>query len=154
MTNLTLSSKELLNPTTDVLNNSFISIESQHLFCNNCDNDVDNVSSLTFKISSIDGVKEFTLPPASAIELTQLAILFGVSHAFSSRVIFNTLPGFEISFIRNSDQSVRVSFLADKDILTFMGLSTSCASVHTTIAISELNVIEDSIRATLAPCQN
>ena len=153
MSNIVLAPFDFQTSTTAPRSSSFISISSQHLFCNNCDTDVETVSSLTFKISNVDGVKEFTLPPASSIELTQLALLFGVCHAFSSRVVFSTLPGFEISFLRDSEDSIQITFSADKEILTFMGLSTSCSSVITNIAIPDLEAIEDSIRNTLFLCQ-
>ncbi len=153
VSNTVLAPFDFQTPSATIQNDSFISISSQHLFCNNCDNDVETVSSLTFKISNVDGVKEFTLPPASSIELTQLAMLFGVCHAFSSKVVFSTLPGFEISFLRDCEDSVQVTFSADKEILTFMGLSTSCSSVMTTIAIADLETIETSIRNTLFLCQ-
>ena len=133
---------------------SFLSVESQHIFCKNCDSDVENVASLTFKITDIDGVKEFTLPPASSIELTQLAVLFGTSHAASRRLSFNTLPGFEISMIRNSDQAVQISFQADQEVLHFMGLSMSCECINTYVAIDDLEEIEASIRKSIIDCSN
>ena len=139
---------------TKSIEKSFIAIESQHLFCNSCDTDVESVASLTFKISNVNGVNEFTLPPMSSIEITQLAVLFGTSHTFSSRVNFNTLPGFEISFKKNSDSTVRISFLAEPELLTFMGLDQSCSSTHATLEISDLTELEESIRQAAQKCNN
>ena len=55
---------------------SFISLESEHLFCNNCDPNVECVVSLTFKISNATGVNDFTMPQMSSIEINQLGVLF------------------------------------------------------------------------------
>jgi hypothetical protein len=134
------------------LNTSIVSISSQHFACSACDSESESVASITFKLSSADGVKEFTLPPASSFELTQLAVLFGTSHTASQRIKFDTIPGFEVSFLRNSDTTVRVSFLADQQLMHFMGLESSCSSAHATIATSELSDLEDAIRASFAPC--
>jgi len=134
------------------LNTSIVSISSQHFACSACDSESESVASITFKLSSADGVKEFTLPPASSFELTQLAVLFGTSHTASQRIKFDTIPGFEVSFLRNSDTTVRVSFLADQQLMHFMGLESSCSSAHATIATSELPDLEDAIRASFAPC--
>jgi hypothetical protein len=134
------------------LNTSIVSISSQHFACSACDSESESVASITFKLSSADGVKEFTLPPASSFELTQLAVLFGTSHTASQRIKFDTIPGFEVSFLRNSDTTVRVSFLADQQLMHFMGLDSSCSSAHATIATSELPDLEDAIRASFAPC--
>ena len=153
MTNIALAPFDLQALTSTARSTSFISVSSQHLFCNNCDADSETVTSLTLKISNDDGVKEFTLPPASTIELTQLAMLFGVCHAFSSPIVFSTLPGFEISFLRDFEDSVQITFSADKEILTFMGLNTSCSNITTRIAIHDLEAIEESIRNTLFLCQ-
>jgi len=133
-------------------NTSVVSISSQHFACSRCDSESESVASITFKLSSADGVKEFTLPPASSFELTQLAALFGTSHTASQRIKFDTIPGFEVSFLRNSDTTVRVSFLADQQLMHFMGLESSCSSAHATIATSELSDLEDAIRASFAPC--
>jgi len=130
-----------------------ISISSQHIFCSNCDSNSELVSSLTFTFSDIDGVKSFTLPPASNIELNQLAVMFGTSHSFSSRIVFNSLPGFEISILQNSESTIRVSFLADTQLLRFMGLSQACASVNSTVAISELPALEQAIRSASKLCK-
>jgi hypothetical protein len=132
--------------------NSVISVKSQHMFCNQCNKEASAVNAITFIISDSDGVKEFTLPPASSFELTQLAVLFGTSHTASQRIKFDTIPGFEVSFLRNSDTTVRVSFLADQQLMHFMGLESSCSSAHATIATSELPGLEDAIRASFAPC--
>jgi|688.fasta_scaffold272138_3 hypothetical protein len=131
---------------------SIVSISSQHFACSGCGSESESVASITFKLSSADGVKEFTLPPASSFELTQLAVLFGTSHTASQRVKFDDIPGFEVSFLRNSDTTVRVSFLADQQLMHFMGLEGSCSSVHATIAIGELSDLEDAIRASFTPC--
>ena len=133
-------------------NTSVISVNSQHLACSGCDSESESVASITFKLSSADGVKEFTLPPASSFELTQLAVLFGTSHTASQRVKFDTIPGFEVSFQRNSDTTVRISFLSDQQLMHFMGLEGSCSSAHATIAISELSDLEDAIYASFTPC--
>jgi hypothetical protein len=135
------------------LNTSIISVSSQHFACSGCDSESESVASITFKFSSADGVKEFTLPPASSFELTQLAVLFGTSHTASQRVKFDAIPGFEVSFLRNSDTTVRISFLADQQLMHFMGLEGSCSSTHATIAISELPDLEDAIRASFMPCK-
>ena len=134
------------------LNTSVISISSQHFACSECDSESESVASITFKLSSADGVKEFTLPPASSFELTQLAVLFGTSHTASQRIKFDTIPGFEVSFLRNSDTTVRISFLADQQLMHFMGLEGSCSSAHATISISELPDLEEAIRASFTPC--
>ena len=132
--------------------NSVISLKSQHIFCNQCDIGAYAVSAITFFISDSEGVKEFTLPPASSFELTQLAVLFGTSHTASQRIKFDTIPGFEVSFLRNSDTTVRISFLADQQLMHFMGLEGSCSSAHATISISELPDLEEAIRASFTPC--
>ena len=133
---------------------SFITLKSEHLFCNNCDSNVQCVASLTFKISNANGVNEFTMPPMSSIEINQLGLLFGTSHTFSSRVNFDSLPGFEISFKKNSDSTVRISFLADPELLNFMGLQQSCSSTHATLEISDLPALEDSIRIAAQNCKS
>ena len=134
------------------LNTSVISVFSQHFACSGCDPESESVASVTFKLSSADGVKEFTLPPASSFELTQLAVLFGTSHTASQRIKFDTIPGFEVSFLRNSDTTVRISFLADQQLMHFMGLEGACSSAHATISLSELPDLEDAIRASFTPC--
>jgi hypothetical protein len=141
---------DLLSP--PLVNTSVISISSQHMSCTNCDVESETVTSLTLKLSSADGVKEFTLPPASNIELVELAILFGTSHAFSEKIIFNTLPGFEVSFIRNSTNTVHICLTADSQLLNFMGLHGSCSSAQATIAMDELAGLESAIRSASAPC--
>ena len=134
------------------LNTSIISISSQHFSCSSCDSELESIASVTFKISGADGVKEFTLPPASSFELLQLAVLFGTSHTSSLRTKFDAIPGFEISFIRNSDTTVRISFLADQQLMHFMGLEGSCTSAYATVALNELADLEDAIRASFAKC--
>ena len=135
------------------LNTSIISVSSQHFTCFSCDSESESIASITFKLSSADGVKEFTLPPASSFELMQLAVLFGTSHASSIRTKFDAIPGFEVSFLRNSDTTVRISFLADQHLMHFMGLESSCSSAHATIVTNELPALEDAIRAAFAPCK-
>ena len=132
---------------------SFISLNPEHIFCNNCDANVECVASLTFKISNANGVNEFTMPPMSSIEINQLGLLFGTSHTFSTRVNFDSVPGFEISFKKNSDSTVRISFLADPELLSFMGLEQSCSSIHATLEISDLPALEDSIRKAAQDCK-
>lgn len=135
------------------LNTSIISVSSQHFACSGCDSESESVVSITFKLSSVDGVKDFTLPPASSFELTQLAVLFGISHSASQRIKFDSIPGFEVSFLRNSDTTVRISFLADQQLMYLMGLEGSCSSANATISISELPDLEDAIRASFTPCK-
>ena len=153
MSKLLASLQSLETESLDTINSSVIAITSQHMSCHVCDDEVENVTSLTFKISNSDGVKEFSLPPASDIELNQLALLFGVAHSLTQRVTFDAIPGFEISFIRDSESTVRVSFLADPQLLHFMGLENSCSLAHIVIALNELPVLEDTIRAASMLCK-
>jgi hypothetical protein len=135
-------------------NTSFISISSQHIACFGCDTESEIISSLTFTISNNEGITQFILPPASKIELDQLAVLFGISHSLPYAVSFSTLPGFEISLSANSTDTVSVNFLADRQLLHFMGLDQSCSSMSTSVLKSELPALEQAIRLSSLSCNS
>jgi len=136
----------------ELTNTSVIDVNSQHIVCSKCDVEAENVTALVFKIADSNGINEFALMPASSIELTQLAVLFGTASIFNTRVSFSTLPGFEISFLRNSDETVTISFIADHSILKFMGLQNSSAVIHTTVSFNELEKIERKILSAIKLC--
>lgn len=153
MSNIAVISRISSPSIIDLPNKSIIELTSQHFECSKCSSTSQVLAAPTFKVTNIDGVNEFTFAPLSGYELCQMALFFGAAHTYTTPVVFNLVPGFEISAKVSIDNSVTLVFNADDQLLYFMGLNESLSKLHTITSLSQLEVLEASLISASKSCK-
>lgn len=153
MSNIAVISKISSPSIVDLPIKSIIELTTQHFECSKCSSTSHTLAAPTFKVTNIDGVNEFTFAPMPDYELLSMALFFGAAHTYTTPVVFDSVPGFEISATVSIDNSVSLVFNADDQLLYFMGLNESLSTLHTITSLSQLEALEVSLISASKPCK-
>ena len=124
----------------------------QHFSCIACSSDEFSLNAPKFVFSSNQGVATFDLPPMSGRELASLSLFFSTSASFPCTVVFDHIPGFQVTASVIDGTSVNLLFEADHEILHFMGHDGSANLLSVSLTLNQLDVLADEVLASASSC--
>lgn len=138
---------------TTLKNKSYaVEYSAQHFSCNTCTGEKFSLNAPKFVFSSNNGVSTFNLPPMSVPEMSALSLFFSTSASFPCAVVFDHIPGFQITASVIDGCEVSLLFHADHELIHFMGLEGSANLLNVTLSTSQLDVLAEQVLASAANC--
>jgi len=129
-----------------------VEYSAQHFSCNICTSEELSLNAPKFVFSSNKGVSTFNLPPMSGPEMSALSLFFSTSASFPCAVVFDHIPGFQITATVIDGCDVALLFHADHELIHFMGLEGSANLLNVTLGTSQLDVLAEQVLASAANC--
>ena len=129
-----------------------VEYSAQHFSCSTCTSENFSLNAPKFVFSSNEGVSTFDLPPMSGRELASLSLFFSTSASFPCTVIFDHIPGFQVTASPIDGIKVNLLFQADHEILHFMGLDSSANLLTVSLNIGQLDMLADQVLSTATFC--
>ncbi len=139
---------------TDVVQSLPYAVEysSQHFSCNTCTSEEFSLNAPKFVFSSKQGVATFDLPPMTGRELASLSLFFSTSASFPCAVVFDHIPGFQVTASVLDGSSVKLHFQADHEILHFMGHDGSANLITVSLSLDQLDQLADQVLHSASSC--
>jgi hypothetical protein len=125
---------------------------AQHFSCSSCTSEQFSLNAPKFVFSSNNGVSTFNLPPMSSPEMSALSLFFSTSASFPCAVVFDHIPGFQITASVIDGCEVALLFHADHELIHFMGLEGSANLLNVTLGTSQLDMLAEQVLACAANC--
>ena len=129
-----------------------VEYSSQHFSCSTCTSEDFSLNAPKFVFSSNSGVATFNLPPMSGSEMSSLALFFSTSASFPCAVIFDHIPGFQVTASVIDGSSVSLNFQADHELLHFMGHEGSANLLTVSLNIKQLDALAGQVLASASSC--
>ena len=129
-----------------------VEYSSQHFSCSTCSSDEFSLNAPKFVFSSNQGVATFDLPPMTERELASLALFFSTSASFPCAVVFDHIPGFQVTASVIDGSYVKLLFQADHEILHFMGHDGSANLLTVSLSLNQLDVLAEQVLASASSC--
>ena len=124
-----------------------VEYSSQHFSCSTCSSDEFSLNAPKFVFSSKQGVATFDLPPMTGRELASLSLFFSTSASFPCAVVFDHIPGFQVTASVIDGTNVNLLFQADHEILHFMGHDSSANLLSASLTLNQLDVLAEEVLA-------
>jgi hypothetical protein len=124
----------------------------QHFSCIACSSDEFSLNAPKFVFSSNQGVATFDLPPMSGRELASLSLFFSTSASFPCAVVFDHIPGFQVTASVIDGTNVNLLFQADHEILHFMGHDGSANLLSVSLTLNQLDALAEEVLASASSC--
>jgi len=124
----------------------------QHFSCSTCTSDDFSLNAPMFVFSSHQGVATFDLPPMTGRELASLSLFFSTSASFPCAVIFDHIPGFQVTGTVIDGSNVNLLFQADHEILHFMGHDGSANLLSVSLSLGQLDELAEQVLASATSC--
>jgi hypothetical protein len=125
---------------------------AQHFSCSTCTSDNFSLNAPKFVFSSNQGVATFDLPPMTGRELASLSLFFSTSASFPCAVVFDHIPGFQVTASVIDGSNVNLLFQADHEILHFMGHDGSANLLTVSLSLNQLDVLAEQVLASASSC--
>ena len=125
---------------------------AQHFSCSTCTSDNFSLNAPKFVFSSNQGVATFDLPPMTGRELASLSLFFSTSASFPCAVVFDHIPGFQVTASVIDGSNVNLLFQADHEILHFMGHDGSANLLSASLTLNQLDVLAEEVLASASSC--
>ena len=129
-----------------------VEYSSQHFSCNTCTSEEFSLNAPKFVFSSNQGVATFDLPPMTGRELASLSLFFSTSASFPCAVVFDHIPGFQVTASVLDGSNVKLHFQADHEILHFMGQNGSANLLTVSLSLNQLDALADQVLASASSC--
>jgi hypothetical protein len=129
-----------------------VEYSTQHFSCRSCTSEEFSLNAPKFVFSSNKGVSTFNLPPMSGPEMSALSLFFSTSASFPCAVVFDHIPGFQITASVIDGRDVALLFHADHELIHFMGLGGSANLLNVKLGTSQLDMLADQVLASAANC--
>jgi hypothetical protein len=129
-----------------------VEYSAQHFTCSTCSSDEFSLNAPKFVFSSNHGVATFDLPPMSGRELSSLSLFFSTSASFPCTVVFDHIPGFQVTASVMDGTNVNLLFQADHEILHFMGHDGSANLLSVSLSLNQLDVLAEEVLASASSC--
>ena len=130
-----------------------VEYSAQHFSCIACSSDEFSLNAPKFVFSSNQGVATFDLPPMSGRELASLSLFFSTSASFPCAVVFDHIPGFQVTASVIDGTNVNLLFQADHEILHFMGHNGSANLLSVSLTLNQLDLLADEVLASASSCK-
>ena len=130
-----------------------VEYSAQHFSCSTCTSDNFSLNAPKFIFSSKTGVATFNLPPMSGREIASLSLFFSTSASFPCAVIFDHIPGFQVTAAVIDGTNVALSFQADHEILHFMGHEGSSNLLTVSLNINQLDDLAEQVLLSAFTCK-
>ena len=130
-----------------------VEYSAQHFSCSTCTSDDFSLNAPKFIFSSQSGVATFNLPPMSGREIASLSLFFSTSASFPCAVIFDHIPGFQVTASVIDGTNVALSFQADHEILHFMGHEGSSNLLTVSLNINQLDGLAEQVLLSASTCK-
>ena len=130
-----------------------VEYSAQHFSCSTCTSDDFSLNAPKFIFSSKIGVATFNLPPMSGREIASLSLFFSTSASFPCAVIFDHIPGFQVTASVIDGTNVALSFQADHEILHFMGHEGSSNLLTVSLNINQLDDLAEQVLLSASTCK-
>ena len=129
-----------------------VEYSAQHFSCNTCTSEQFSLNAPKFVFSSNNGVSTFNLPPMSGPEMSALSLFFSTSASFHCAVVFDHIPGFQITASVIDGCDVALLFHADHELIHFMSLEGSANLLNVTLGASQLDMLAEQVLASAVNC--
>ena len=129
-----------------------VEYSAQHFSCSTCTSDNFSLNAPKFVFSSNQGVATFDLPPMTGRELASLSLFFSTSASFPCAVVFDHIPGFQVTASVIDGSNVNLLFQADHEILHFMGHDGSANLLTVSLSLNQLDVLAEQVLASASSC--
>lgn len=129
-----------------------VEYSSQHFSCNTCTSEEFSLNAPKFVFSSNQGVATFDLPPMTGRELASLSLFFSTSASFPCAVIFDHIPGFQVTASVLDGSNLKLHFQADHEILHFMGHDGSANLLIVSLSLDQLDQLADQVLHSASSC--
>ena len=129
-----------------------VEYSAQHFSCSTCSSDEFSLNAPNFVFSSNQGVVTFDLPPMTGRELASLALFFSTSASFPCAVVFDHIPGFQVTASVIDGTNVNLLFQADHEILHFMGHNGSANLLSASLTLNQLDALAEEVLASASSC--
>lgn len=129
-----------------------VEYSAQHFSCSLCTSETFSLNAPKFIFSSDQGVATFDLPPMTGRELASLSLFFSTSASFPCAVIFDHIPGFQITAAVLDGRNVKLHFQADHEILHFMGHVGSANLLTVSLSLEQLDQLADQVLQSASSC--
>jgi len=129
-----------------------VEYSAQHFSCIACSSDDFSLNAPKFVFSSNQGVATFDLPPMSGRELASLSLFFSTSASFPCAVVFDHIPGFQVTASVIDGTNVNLLFQADHEILHFMGHDGSANLLSVSLTLNQLDALAEEVLASASSC--
>ena len=129
-----------------------VEYSAQHFSCSNCSSDEFSLNAPKFVFSSNRGVATFDLPPMTGHELASLSLFFSTSASFPCAVVFDHIPGFQVTASVKDGTNVNLLFQADHEILHFMGHDGSANLLAVSLSLNQLDALAEEVLASASSC--
>ena len=129
-----------------------VEYSSQHFSCNTCSSEEFSLNAPKFVFSSNQGVATFDLPPMTGRELASLSLFFSTSASFPCAVVFDHIPGFQVTASILDGSNVKLHFQADHEIQHFMGLNGSANLLTVSLSLDQLDQLADQVLQSASSC--
>ena len=129
-----------------------VEYSAQHFSCSTCTSDKFSLNAPKFVFSSNQGVATFDLPPMTGRELASLSLFFSTSASFPCAVVFDHIPGFQVTASVIDGSNVNLLFQADREILHFMGHDGSANLLTVSLGLNQLDVLAEQVLASASTC--
>ena len=129
-----------------------VEYSAQHFSCNLCTSETFSLNAPKFIFSSNQGVASFDLPPMTGRELASLSLFFSTSASFPCAVVFDHIPGFQVTASVLDGSNVKLHFQADHEILHFMGQNGSANLLTVSLSLNQLDALADQVLASASSC--
>jgi hypothetical protein len=129
-----------------------VEYSSQHFSCNTCTSEEFSLNAPKFVFSSNQGVATFDLPPMTGRELASLSLFFSTSASFPCAVVFDHIPGFQVTASVLDGSNVKLHFQADHEILYFMGHDGSANLLTVSLSLDQLDQLADQVLYSASSC--
>ena len=129
-----------------------VEYSTQHFSCSTCTSDNFSLNAPKFVFSSNLGVATFDLPPMTGRELASLSLFFSTSASFPCAVVFDHIPGFQVTTSVIDGSNVNLLFQADHEVLHFMGHDGSANLLTVSLSLSQLDVLAEQVLASASSC--
>lgn len=130
-----------------------VEYSAQHFSCIACTSDNFSLNAPKFIFSSKAGVSTFNLPPMSGSEIASLSLFFSTSASFPCAVIFDHIPGFQVTAAVIDGTNVALIFQADYEILHFMGHEGSSNLLSVSLNINQLDQLAEQVLLSASTCK-
>ena len=130
-----------------------VEYSAQHFSCSTCTSDDLSLNAPKFIFSSQSGVATFNLPPMSGREIASLSLFFSTSASFPCAVIFDHIPGFQVTAAVIDGTNVALSFQADHEILHFMGHEGSSNLLTVSLNINQMDQLAEQVLLSASTCK-
>jgi hypothetical protein len=148
-----LSSLPKVAKTVDIQSIPYaVEYSAQHFSCSTCTSEEFSLNAPKFVFSSNQGVTTFDLPPMTGRELASLSLFFSTSASFPCAVVFDHIPGFQVTAFVMDGTNVNLLFQADHEILHFMGHDGSANLLAVSLTLNQLDALAEEVLASASSC--